>query len=181
MARRKKAGILTHDGHTLTVNEDKFIDLYIELGNASQAVVDAGYKTKNPRQYANSLLTKTYIASEIEFRIERLQSSRIADATEIMEYFSKVMRGEITDQFGLEASLSERTKAAQELAKRQIDMVNKAQNAAAPELKISLDFNTNTTAHLPTVKDIIGDTSSITDMVNNLLTDSSKENTESVV
>ena len=43
---------------------------------------------------------------------------RIADADEVLDYLSGVMRGEIKDQFGLDASLQDRTKAAQELLKR---------------------------------------------------------------
>ena len=35
-----------------------------------------------------------------------------------MEYLTSVMRGEAKDQFDLDASLSERTRAASELAKR---------------------------------------------------------------
>ena len=35
-----------------------------------------------------------------------------------MEYLTSVMRGEKKDQFDLDASLSERTKAASELARR---------------------------------------------------------------
>ena len=58
-----------------------------------------------------------------------------------MEYLTKVMRGELKDQFGLEASLSERTKAAQELAKRTIDIENKLKTSnktGDKEIKITL-------------------------------------------
>lgn len=43
---------------------------------------------------------------------------RIADADEVLQYLSDVMRGKVKDQFGLDASLQDRTKAAQELMKR---------------------------------------------------------------
>lgn len=46
------------------------------------------------------------------------EKRRIADADEVLDYLSGVMRGEIKDQFGLDASLQDRTKAAQELLKR---------------------------------------------------------------
>ena len=180
MPRAKKSNRVTSTGHPLTIREDAFIDEYIKTGNGAQSVINAGYKVKNPYTYAQDLKEKPYITDEIAYRTEKLHSERIADATEIMEYFSKVMRGEITDQFGLEASLSERTKAAQELAKRQIDMVNKAQMNSTPELKISLNFsddrNATNTPALPTVRDVIGDTN-IEEMVNNLL----KEDSEAVV
>ena len=115
----------THDGHKLTVKEAKFIDLYIETGNARQSCLDAGYKTKAAGQYAQLLLNKTYVNGEIEYRLRQLESEKIASAEEILQYFTGVMRGEIKDQFGLDTPLSERTKAAQELAKRKIDIVNR--------------------------------------------------------
>ena len=132
--------ILTHDGHPLTPNESKFIDEYIESGNGTQSVIKAGYKSKNPRGYASSLLAKEHIASEIAYRLEQARDESIADANEIMRYFTSVMRGEVADQFGLEASLSERTKAAQELAKRQIDIPNKLEGKEQPEVRIVLDW-----------------------------------------
>lgn len=115
----------TNSGHALTPLEAEFINLYIETGNARQSVINAGYKTKAPGQYAQTLLNKSYITDEISYRLEQMKSAKTASATEILEYFTAVMRGEIKDQFGLEAPLQERTRAAQELAKRQIDIVNK--------------------------------------------------------
>ena len=115
MPRRKQ--ITTNTGHELTINEDKFINLYLELGNGQQACIKAGYTTKNPHMYANRLLHKPYIAEEIKFRRDQAYAESQATAAEVMDYLTKVMRGEIKDQFGLEAPLSERTKAAQELAK----------------------------------------------------------------
>lgn len=123
--KKKRTVFSTHTGHALTPLEAEFINLYIETGNGRQSVLLAGYKTRSPAQYAQAILNKTYIIEEINYRLEQLKSDKIANATEIMEYFSAVMRGEIKDQFGLEAPLSERTRAAQELAKRKIDIVNK--------------------------------------------------------
>lgn len=131
----------THDGHRLTVKEAKFIDLYIELGNGVEAVRQAGYNSKSPRQYANVLLSKDYIAGEIKFRTDQLHTSKIATAQEVMEYFTAVMKGEIKDQFGLEAPLSERTRAAQELARRTVDIENRANGKADAEVKITLNWN----------------------------------------
>lgn len=115
----------TYTGHTLTPLEAKFIDNYIASGNGRQSVIEAGYKTKTPAQYAQELLNKQHINEEINHRLDEIKSQKTADAVEILEYLTSVMRGEIKDQFGLEAPLSERTKAAQELAKRQIDIPNK--------------------------------------------------------
>ena len=130
----------THSGHKLTPKEAKFIDEYIKTGNGQKSVIEAGYNSKNPRGYAQTLLTKEYIAEEINYRLSLARDESIADATEIMQYFTDVMRGKIADQFGLEASLSERTKAAQELAKRQIDIPNKLAGNEEPTVRIVLDW-----------------------------------------
>ena len=136
-----KTTYATHEGHRLTVKEAKFIDEYMATGNQRQAVLEAGYKTSAPGQYGQQLLGKPYIRNEIDYRLQEIQNASIADATEILQYFTAVMRGEIKDQFEIEAPLSERTKAAQELAKRQIDIANKvAGREATAEVKITLNW-----------------------------------------
>lgn len=135
------SGYTTYDGHKLTIKEAKFIDLYIETGNARQSTIDAGYITKTPGAYGYTIVSKPYIASEIKHRMELLEASKIASAEEILQYFTGVMRGEIKDQFGLDAPLGERTKAAQELAKRKIDIVNKVSGKAEAEVTIKLDWD----------------------------------------
>ena len=152
MAGKKRSEtpqITTHTGHILSPNEAKFIDKYVETGNGAQSVVEAGYATKSPRQYAQKLLSKDYVVEEINYRLQQISNETIASAEEIMQYFTDVMRGKITDQFGLEASLSERTKAAQELAKRQIDIPNKLKGGEEPKLTIKLDWGQDIASDTP--------------------------------
>lgn len=145
----------THTGHPLTPKEAKFIDEYVRTSNGKQAVEEAGYSGKPSTfaQVAYRLLSKDYIAEEINYRLEKAKNESIADATEIMQYFTDVMRGKINDQFGLEASLSERTKAAQELAKRQIDIPQRLQGNEQPKLVITVDWGENASADV----DMIGE------------------------
>ena len=133
----------THDGHELTLKEYKFIDNYISTGNGRQSVIDAGYESKAPGQYANDLLNKSYIANEVEWRMTQEHSNRIASGQEVMEFFTKVMNGEVKDQFELDAPLSERLKAANELAKRTVDIANKVAGVTQGqnEVTIKLDWS----------------------------------------
>ncbi len=127
----------THAGHKLTITEFKFISKYVELGDVNAAAKEAGYSLSGAR----AAMRKDYIIDEIRYKLDDLSNENIADAKEILEYLTSVMRGEVKDQFGLDAPLSERTKAAQELAKRKIDnevRVNKGQNA---EIKVTLDWD----------------------------------------
>ncbi len=102
----------------LTPKQKAFADYYIETGNATEAAIRAGYNKKTARQIGSMNLTKVDIKIYIEERIKEIENKRIADGKEVLEYLSKVMRGEEKDQFGLEASLQDRTKAAELLGKR---------------------------------------------------------------
>ena len=120
----------TNSGHRLSLKESKFIDSFMVNGDIALAAKDAGYKLKNEkdswRYIGQKLIRRDYIYEEMVYRLEELSKDSIADADEIMRYFTGVMRGEIKDQFGLDAPLSERTSAARELAKRLIDVPQKA-------------------------------------------------------
>lgn len=140
---KKPIKYLTHDGQQLTKKEAVFIDAYMAHGNQRQAVIDAGFATKAPGGYAQLLLRKQHIAHEIEWRMEQEHQKRVADGQEVMEFFASVMRGEIKDQFGLDAPLSERIKAGQEVAKRTVDIANKIAGVKAGsdnEVTIKLDW-----------------------------------------
>lgn len=111
----------------LTPKQKAFADYYIECGNAAEAYRKAGYKNyKSAAVEASKALNNPKISQYIEERQKQIENSRIASAAEIMQYFTSVMRGEVKDQFGLDAPLAERTKAAVELAKRKVDVVQKA-------------------------------------------------------
>ena len=164
MAEDNTNPLITHTGHKLTIKESKFIDEYIKTGNASKSVVEVGYNTKNPRGYAQTLLTKAYVAEEIAYRTAQIHSADIAEAEEVMKYFTKVMRGEEKDQFGLDAPLSERTKCAQELAKRLIDQPQRLQGGEAPKLTITVDWGEEASANVSLDSGESVDTASLEDM-----------------
>ena len=110
----------------LTPKQRAFADYYIECGNAAEAYRKAGYKNyKSAAVEASKALNNPKVSQYIEERQKQIEDGRIASAAEIMQYFTSVMRGEVKDQFGLDAPLAERTKAAVELAKRKVDVVQK--------------------------------------------------------
>lgn len=102
----------------LTPKQKAFADYYIELGNATEAAIRAGYNKKTARQIGSMNLTKVDIKQYIEERLEKIEDARIAKGEEVLQYLTKVMRGEEKDQFGLDPSLQDRTKAAELLGKR---------------------------------------------------------------
>jgi len=119
--------IYTNTGHKLTPLEQAFISAFIVCKNVSQAVREAGYKSKRPEQYGRALLDRAYIREEVQYRLDQMEQAKIASADEIMQFYTSVMRGEVLDQFGIEASLDTRIKAANELAKHKIEIPLKLQ------------------------------------------------------
>lgn len=102
----------------LTLKQKAFADYYIETGNATEAARRAGYKEKTARFIASENLTKPNVSAYIKERLKEIESSRIATADEVMKFYTSVMRGEVKDQFGLEAQLTDRLNAGKELMKR---------------------------------------------------------------
>lgn len=95
-----------------------FVQEYMKTNNVTQASISAGYMPKGAYAQGSRLLKDVRIQNYIEAIRERLDDAEIADIQEVMEYLTSVMRGEKKDQFDLDPALSERTKAASELAKR---------------------------------------------------------------
>lgn len=125
---------MTHDGYPLSAKEERFIDEFLVTGDVAKSLRVAGMH--GPK----SIVGKDYLTEEIKYRLELLKKKSIADADEIMQYFTSVMRGQIKDQFGLDAPLCERTSAAKELAKRVIDVTTDI-DTKVPEIKITLNWD----------------------------------------
>lgn len=132
---------VTHTRHVLTFREARFIDAYMVNYDGAEAVEKAGFKVKNKSSKARELLKKDYIADEIAYRTEIYASECIADRQEVLEYFTAVMRGEVKDQFDLDAPLSERTAAAKELKKYLIDDVEKGKQVQAQQVVVNIDMS----------------------------------------
>ena len=102
----------------LTPKQKAFADFYIECGNSTEAARKAGYSEKSSRFIGSENLTKSNISAYIAERMQTQNEARVASADEVLQFFSSVMRGEIKDQFGLDAALSDRLNAGKELMKR---------------------------------------------------------------
>lgn len=124
--------------YKLTLREQKFVTYYIDCGDASDAVKKAGFRTTSPASYARKLLSKPKIQEEVRQQMELFKNDVIAHSNEIMAFYTLAMRGEIKDQFGLDPSLSDRLKAADALAKRQIDAQSIADKAADNKITVNL-------------------------------------------
>ncbi len=114
----------------MNARQKKFCDEYLIDCNATQAAIRAGYSPKTAKSIGNENLTKPDLKAYIDEQLELLHSKRTADAQEVLEYLTSVMRGEHTEQTlqlagdgvqtitDIDVSAKERLKAAELIGKR---------------------------------------------------------------
>lgn len=81
----------------LTLKQQRFADEYIISGNATAAAIKAGYSKKTARSIGQENLTKPDVKSYIDKRLAELKADKIADQTEVLEFLTAAMRGEVTE------------------------------------------------------------------------------------
>ena len=83
---------------SLTVKQRRFVDAYIETGNAAEAARRAGYKSRNADVMGRENLRKHTVRKVLEARLKEIEDKRIAKAKEVMEFLTSSMRGEIKEE-----------------------------------------------------------------------------------
>ena len=124
----------------LTAKQEKFCRYFVETNNGEQSAIRAGYGKVCAGAQASENLRKPNIVKRIKELRDKAAKPSIATSTEVMQFFTDVMNGKVKDQFGLEASLSDRTKAAVELAKRTVDLDQKMAGKPDATIEIKLDW-----------------------------------------
>lgn len=82
----------------MTERQKRFADEYIISCNATQAAIKAGYSPKTAYSIGQENLTKPELKTYIDEHLEQLHNKKTADAQEVLEYLTAVMRGEQTEQ-----------------------------------------------------------------------------------
>lgn len=82
----------------LTPKQQAFADHYIELGNAYQAAIKAGYSKNYAKGNVVKLLENMSVKSYIDEKMDEIASKRIMGATEALELLTSIARGEITEE-----------------------------------------------------------------------------------
>ena len=144
----------------LTLKQIKFADEYIRNGgNATQAAIFCGYSAKTAAQQASRLLRNVKVLEYIEERQAEIDSENIASLKEIQEFRTRVLRGEEKDQFGLDASLADRHKAAADLEKalqikQEQEEKRAAEKAARDAARYRTDLHELADSFHPLIRDI---------------------------
>nr|DAX59865.1 MAG TPA: Terminase small subunit [Caudoviricetes sp.] len=118
----------------LNARQNSFIGFYWETRNATEAAKKAGYSEKTAYSIGQRLLKNVEVKDAIDKLIEQSRAENIAKASEIEEFLSLTMRGEIQEEVVVvegegdgvssariikkQVSAKERIKAAELLGKR---------------------------------------------------------------
>ena len=136
----------------MNTRQRKFCDEYLISGNATDAAIKAGYSPKTAKSIGQRLLTFVDLKQYIDAELDKLHSAKIADAQEVLEYLTAVMRGEHTEQVlqlagdgiqtitDIEVSAKERLKAAELLGKRYGLYTDRVEQDVDLELNITVDY-----------------------------------------
>lgn len=140
----------------LTIKQQRFADEYIISGNATEAAIEAGYAKRAAYQQGAENLRKPHIKAYIAERLDAINSAKIADQEEVLQYLTSVMRG--TTQSAVvvvegegdgvsSARLIDKTpdekeklKAAELLGKRYGSFTEKVEVEADLELNVKVDY-----------------------------------------
>lgn len=121
----------------LTKKERIFADEYVKTTNGTQSAITAGYSEKTASVTASKMLRKPKVRQYVDAIMSERSKDTIATADEVLEYLTRVVRGEEKDAFRLDVSVADRTKAAELLGKRHMLFTDKVKLSAEVEIDIS--------------------------------------------
>ncbi|MDN5468621.1 MAG: terminase small subunit [Lactococcus raffinolactis] len=78
----------------LTEKQKKFADYYIELGNATQAAIKAGYSKRTANRIGPQNLSKLVISEYIEIRLSELAKGRLMTVQRALEISASIAEGD---------------------------------------------------------------------------------------
>lgn len=82
----------------LTEKQHRFVEAYIETGNATKAALMAGYSKKTAYSIGNENLKKPEINNAIHRRMKEIEKGKTATPEEVIQFLSQSMRGEIVEE-----------------------------------------------------------------------------------
>ena len=82
----------------LTEKQRRFVDYYIETGNATESARRAGYSSKTAEAIGLENLGKPRIKAALDARLRELEDKRIATADEVMQFLTSTLRGEVKEE-----------------------------------------------------------------------------------
>ena len=109
---------------TLTVKQQRFVEAY--SGNATQAMIAAGYSERSAASNVDKILKNTEIQAAIQNREKERNSAAIATREERQSFWTAILRDP-------EAELRDRLRASELLGKSEGDFLEKMLDVTPPE------------------------------------------------
>lgn len=171
----------------LTTKQKVFCDEYIKSGNAKEAAIKAGYSPKTAKSIGQENLTKPDLKAYIDAKMAEIESHKIADAKEVLEFYTKVLRDEVVEEVPMSTaddvvvikkkpSFKDKITASKEIMKRYplVDPIEKQ------KLK-KLIADTRISEAKATVAERLGNenTEQLDDLINKLVGEEKKDGTRS--
>lgn len=143
----------------MTEKQKRFADEYLIDLNGTRAYKVAYPKVKNDAtaaQAASRMLRNVKVKTYIDEQLEKIHNEKTADAQEVLEYLTAVMRNEQTEEVVVvegtgdgcseartmekDTSIKDRVKAAELIGKRYSLFTDKVDLNADMDLKITVDY-----------------------------------------
>lgn len=94
----------------LNARQKAFCEYYVASGNATESAKKAGYSERTARSIGQRMLTNVDIQNYIKQLNIKLENNRIADMTEVKEFWTGILRDS-------EQRMQDRIKASEYIAK----------------------------------------------------------------
>ena len=82
----------------MTQRQERFCQEYVATGNATLSAINAGYSERSAKQLGQKLLTNHDLQNRIKELSGEVLNSKIADAREMQEHLSAIIRGESDEE-----------------------------------------------------------------------------------
>lgn len=129
----------------LTPRQKAFADEWlINGGNDYQAAIKAGYAEATAKNARKNILENRGVSEYIAERQDKVEATRFMTLEDIQTFRAKVIKGEEKDAFGMDASLTDRLKAANDLEKAlKIKEEQEEKKKAAEEARNAAPYKTD--------------------------------------
>lgn len=136
----------------LTAKQRRFVQEYLIDLNATQAAIRAGYSKKTAYSIGPENLEKPEIRKAIEEKLKEIEDHKTADAKEIREFWTRVMRGEEKDtvlrydneghqvETEIDVSIKDRIRASELMGKSFAMFTDKVDSNIDMDLHIEVDY-----------------------------------------
>ena len=82
----------------MTERQERFCQEFAKCGNATLSAINSGYSARSAKQVGQRLLTNADLMDRIRELQGEIKNKNIADAREMQEHLTSILRGESTEE-----------------------------------------------------------------------------------